>query len=185
MSMPDEKLESVEAALAAPGKGLDGGAPQQAGAPKQATATTPAGTPATTTAAPVGQAKQSEPMKAAMAKVKATLTGLNSGTVRGGGLGGGSLAEIYQRMRGGGGGTQPGTAATPIAPTPQAGTPGAPTQFTVARSAIGKAQTSGYDYGGMRIEMPEDFDMNNTEGVQAQVAFSNQMADWLNEDEED
>ena len=174
----ENSLESVEAALAVPGKGMDGGTPQQAGVPR------PAATPA-----PKVEAMQSEPMNAAMAKVKATLTGLSSGTIRGGGLGGGSLAEIYQRMRGGGGGTQPGTAATPTAqpgaPIPQAGTPGAPTQFTVARTALGKAQTSGYDYGGMRIEMPEDFDMNNAEGVQAQMAFSNQMADWLNEDEED
>ena len=176
--MPDEKLESVEAALAAPGKGMGGGAPQAAGAPK------PAATPA-----PKVEAAQNDPMKAAKAKVKEILTGLNSGTMRGGGSGGGSLAEIYQRMRGGAGAPQVRAPVTPTvtsaAPTTQGGAPAAPTQFTVARSAIGKAQTSGYDYGGMRIEMPEDFNMNNTEGVQAQVAFSNQMADWLNEDEED
>lgn len=173
MAMPDEKLESVEAALAAPGKGMDGGTPQQAGVPKPATAP-----------APKAEAMQSEPMKAAMAKVKATLTGLNSGTIRGGVQGGGSLAEIYQRMRGGAATPQPAAQPT-VQPTAQQPAQSVQPQFTVARTALGKAQTSGYDYGGMRIEMPEDFDMNNAEGVQAQMAFSNQMADWLNEDEED
>ena len=43
----------------------------------------------------------------------------------------------------------------------------------------------GYDYGGYRVELPEGIDMNDGQSVQESVAFGNQMADWMNEDEED
>ena len=185
--MPDENLESVEAALAVPGKGLGGQAPTPA--PVQ-TVQAGAQTPAVT-------APQSPAMKAAMTRVRATLAGLNSGTVRpgvqrNGGFGGPTLTEMFRQMQT----PQPAPGTAP-APVPQAGTPAtptaqpgaaaaptAPTQFTVAKSAFGTAMTSGYDYGGMRVEMPENFNMEDQAAVQAQMDFSNQMADWMNEDEE-
>lgn len=79
--------------------------------------------------------------------------------------------------------TAPAPAATP-APAPAAPVQTAP-QFTVARSALGKSNVNGYDYGGYRVELPEGIDMNDGQSVQDSVAFGNQMADWMNEDEED
>lgn len=79
---------------------------------------------------------------------------------------------------------QPPAPVQKTAPAPVAPVQTAP-QFTVARSALGRSNVNGYDYGGYRVELPDGIDMNDGQTVQERVSFGNQMADWMNEDEED
>lgn len=76
--------------------------------------------------------------------------------------------------------------AAPVTTTPPATEAPAPQlpKFTIAPSAFGKGDANGYDYGGVRVELPGDLDMNNAKAVADAVSFNNQVIDWMNDEED-
>lgn len=165
---------SVESATAQPGKGFGGQQPQPSAAPEQTD--------------PYASQKQIV-LDGARRVVNELMRGIRADAI---GLPQQKPQQqtIGDMMRG----VISGSAAN--APQPQVPAPAAPApapaapvqtapQFTVARSVLGKSNVNGYDYGGYRVELPEGIDMNDGQSVQESVSFGNQMADWMNEDEED
>ena len=171
--MPDENLESVEAALSVPGRGMG---EAQKSAPVQQVQQTPQ-------PAPTGQAAQMPAMKEAMARVKATLAGLNTGTLRFGGtqkgsFGGSSLSDLYKSLS---------SPSAPGAPQPQPATPPAvqptapqqPVVKMVAPAGGGK-QLASYDHNGMSVLLGDDIDVNDAAAVQKRMDETNDLIDMMN-----
>lgn len=63
----------------------------------------------------------------------------------------------------------------PVQPVPQ---------ITEAPSAFGRGTARGYDYGGIRVELPTGFNSSDPKAVRDYMGVSNQIIDWMNEDEE-
>ena len=57
-------------------------------------------------------------------------------------------------------------------------------EFTLLRGSDGR-ERNGYDYNGVRVELPAGFDTSDPAKTAAQVSFSNQMVDWMTNDDDE
>ena len=78
--------------------------------------------------------------------------------------------------------TAPAT-PTPTAPAPATPTPTAP-KYTLMPSVFGDGEVQGYDYGGVRVELPGRFMESDENYRAAQIADYNRIIDMLNKAQE-
>ena len=57
-------------------------------------------------------------------------------------------------------------------------------RITEAPSAFGRGTARGYDYGGIRVELPTGFNVADGKALGDYMKQTNQIIDWMNEDEE-
>lgn len=189
--MPDENnLQSVEAALAAPHnqpkQDVTDLAPAVA-VPGDQPPAAPQGVPSSL--APQGVMTTPKPEDVGVSIVDAALSAAKDGVVRNG-FGatppkGGAIEGLVKSLR---------ATARPVAPAVPPSIPAQPVvptqpivpsfQVTEAPSAFGRGDSFGYDYGGARVELPVSVDAKNPAAVKQYADFTNQVIDWMNDEED-
>ena len=122
--------------------------------------------------------------------LQAGLERRGGGTAQNGAVPNGSIKTLVEGLlnaRGGNPATEgmaQQAAPAPNAPSAQPAPEPPLPQFTPARGAFGR-ERNGYDYNGVRVELPAGFDTSDPAKTAAQVSFSNQMVDWMTNDDDE
>lgn len=127
-----------------------------------------------------------------MDRVRDMIHGVRSGSVQGAPAGamsngGDFLAEFVSKLRGA---SNTQTSNAGVVPNASSATkPGlttaSPSSFSITEepSAFGRGTSFGYDYGGARVELPSNVNAKDANVVRQYADFTNQMIDWMNEEE--
>lgn len=122
--------------------------------------------------------------------LQAVLDRRGGGTAQNGAVPNGSIKTLVEGLlnaRGGNPATEGMTqqaVPAPNAPSAQPAPEPPLPQFTPARGSDGR-ERNGYDYNGVRVELPVGFDTSDPAKTAAQVSFSNQMVDWMTNDDDE
>lgn len=176
-------LESVEAALALPQNqqaGASSLAPQSASAETQGAGGVSSLAP---TADPLASLAPKRGGDAADMLRRAAIDGASQPSPTQG-QSGGAYQRLVTSLRGAS--AAPTDEAAPVQQLPVQPVQPVPLvpRITEAPSAFGRGAARGYDYGGVRVELPTGFNLSDPKAARDYMNVSNQIIDWINEDEE-